>query len=188
MLSSKLGHFLDKPLFPFISVVKIRPDVYTIIGLILNLFSAWIVIFDLFWGGILLGIASIFDILDGVSARYYGTSSKFGAFLDSFFDRISEGFFFAGLTLNFTLRNDIKGVLLSLIALILSYLISYARARAEGLGLNCKVGIIERPERIILLLLGLLTEMPHLFLFILCILSFFTVAQRFYHTYLLCKK
>jgi phosphatidylglycerophosphate synthase len=183
MLSSKIGHFFDKPLSPVVKFLNLNPNFYTITGLILNLISAYVVITDFFIGGVLLGIASFFDMLDGISARVNACSTRFGAFLDSFIDRVVEGVFFLCLGINFILNIDFTGVLLAIVALILSYLISYIRARAEGLGIACKVGLIERPERIILLLIGLLFDIVKPVLFILCFLSFITVIQRFVWVY-----
>lgn len=183
MLSSKLGHFLDKPLAPVIKFININPNFYTISGLLLNLLSAYVVIEDFFLGGIILGVGSIFDMLDGITARINGRVTKFGAFLDSFLDRISEGFLFLGIAIHFAVSVDLIGALFSIIVLIFSYLISYVRARAEGLGVDCKVGLIERPERIILVLIGLIFGHIKLFLIILSFLSLITIFQRFFWIY-----
>ncbi len=183
MLSSKLGHFFDKPLTPVVKFLNLSPNFYTITGLILNLISAYVVINDFFMGGVLLGIASFFDMLDGISARVNAGTTRFGAFLDSFIDRVAEGVFFLCIGINFIINIEFSGAFLAIVALILSYLISYIRARAEGLGIECKVGLIERPERIILLLIGLLFDILELMLFILCFLSFITVIQRFLWVY-----
>lgn len=183
MLSSKLGHFLDRPLAPIIKFININPNFYTVFGFLLNLLSAYILIEDLFWGGIILGFASVFDMLDGISARINRRVTKFGAFLDSFLDRISEGFIFLGIAVHFALSVDFIGALFSIIVLIFSYLISYIRARAEGLGIDCKVGLIERPERIIILLVGLIFGYLNFLLMLLSLLSLITVIQRFYWVY-----
>lgn len=183
MLSNKLGHFLDRPLAPIIKLININPNYYTIFGFILNLLSAYILVDDLLTGGILLGVASIFDMLDGISARINGRVTKFGAFLDSFLDRISEGFLFLGIAIHFALSVDLIGALISIIALIFSYLISYIRARAEGLGIDCKVGLIERPERIIIVLIGLVFGHIKIFLIVLSCLSLITIFQRFFWVY-----
>ncbi|MCX7771196.1 MAG: CDP-alcohol phosphatidyltransferase family protein [Proteobacteria bacterium] len=183
MLSSKLGHFLDKPLAPIVKFININPNYYTFLGLLLNLFAAYVVIEDFFMGGILLGFASIFDMLDGISARINGKATKFGAFLDSLLDRISEGVFLLGMAINFALSVDLFGALITIVVLILSYLISYIRARAEGLGIECKVGLIERPERIILLLIGLIFGYLKYLLVVLAILSLITIVQRFLWVY-----
>ncbi len=183
MLSSKLGHFLDKPLAPIIKSVNINPNYFTIIGLLLNLSSAYVVIEDFFMGGILLGVGSIFDMLDGIAARVNGKVTKFGAFLDSFLDRISEGFLFLGIAIHFALSVDFVGAFFSNIVMIFSYLISYVRARAEGLGIDCKVGLVERPERIIIILIGLIFDQVKIFLFILSFFSLITVFQRVFWIY-----
>jgi phosphatidylglycerophosphate synthase len=143
-------------------------------------------------------------MMDGDVARATGGSSKFGAFLDSTLDRIGEGALFAGLAAYYFARahggalwiegdvdasarwGDPEGrtmAFLSLATLILSFMVSYTRARAEGLGLDCKVGIMERPERILLLLVGTLLGqrfMPGV-LGLLFLLTLVTVGQRVYH-------
>lgn len=183
MLSSKLGHFLDKPLSPIVKFININPNYYTFFGFLLNLLASYVLIDNLFTGGILLGIASLFDMLDGISARMNGRVTKFGAFLDSFLDRISEGFLFLGIAIHFALSIDLVGALLCGIVLILSYLISYIRARAEGLGIECKVGLIERPERIIIVLIGTIFGQLKFLIILLAILSLITVFQRFHWVY-----
>lgn len=183
MLSSRLGHFFDKPLSPLIKFLNLSPNFYTVTGFILNLIASYFVISDFFIGGIFFGIASFFDMLDGISARVNSKKTNFGAFLDSFIDRVSEGLFFFGIAINFVVNVDFTGGLLAISALILSYLISYIRARAEGLGICCKIGLIERPERVILLLIGLISGNLKILLIVLCFFSLITVFQRFFWVY-----
>jgi len=164
----------------------VSPLAVTLAGLILSFVGAFeIVRGRLLSGGLFLLIAGICDTLDGSLARRTGRESAFGAFLDSTIDRIAELASFAAVTLYFGLRWDGGpiAVLLCLIALGGSFLTSYVRARAEGLGLECRVGWLERPERIAILVVGLLLGRRALFVAVVClaVLTSLTVLQRIMH-------
>jgi CDP-diacylglycerol---glycerol-3-phosphate 3-phosphatidyltransferase len=133
--------------------------------------------------GIILIVASICDSLDGSLARKTGKASKFGAFFDSNADRISEFTYFAALVFYFSGRGSGIMIFFTLAALAGSFLTSYSRARAEGLGLECSVGILERPERIVLLAAGLLfgSRILGAVMILLAILSIYTFIQRVLH-------
>lgn len=181
MLSARLGHFLDRPLKGLSLKIKIHPDVLSFTGFILSVFSALVIPLSPFYGGILLSAGGAFDILDGVVARNRNLVSRFGAFLDSTLDRFSDALLFSGVAIFFYLRGDIKHSLLSISCLIFSFLVSYTRARIEGLGGECRIGLAERPERIILLIGGLITGYIKLSLWIILISSFITTLQRIFH-------
>ena len=142
------------------------------------------------WGGLLLLVSGLFDVLDGQVARLGGMSSIFGAFYDSTLDRIGESAVFAGLALHF-MRGGVApasptlAVGVALTALAASLLVSYTRARAEGLGLECKVGIAARAERILLLGVPCLFAPSVTFLFwivvVLALAAAITVIQRVVH-------
>ncbi len=134
-------------------------------------------------GGIILIVASLCDSLDGSLARKTGKVSTFGAFFDSNADRISEFAYFAALTFYFSGRGSGIMIFFTLSALAGSFLTSYSRARAEGLGLECSVGILERPERIVLLAAGLLFggRILDAVMILLAILSIYTFIQRVLH-------
>jgi CDP-diacylglycerol--glycerol-3-phosphate 3-phosphatidyltransferase len=136
-------------------------------------------------GSILLFLSAGFDMLDGALARVSSQQSRFGAFLDSVLDRYSEATILGALVYVFTVRGNVPVVLLVYAVAIGSLLISYARARAEGLGLDAKVGIAPRPERIIILGLGLLINFATAVaaLVILAILTHVTAIQRLYHVW-----
>lgn len=105
-------------------------------------------------GGWLLGVTALFDVLDGMVARRTGRSSAFGAFYDSTLDRVADGFVLGGLAVFFATRSEWWGVPMvgvCVLALVGSYLTSYTRARAEALGIDARVGILQRPERVVLL-------------------------------------
>ncbi|MDE3173491.1 MAG: CDP-alcohol phosphatidyltransferase family protein [Gemmatimonadota bacterium] len=108
-------------------------------------------------GGFFLGLTALFDVLDGMVARKSGTASTFGAFLDSTLDRLADGFVLGGLAVFYALNTlhhswaSVPMVVMCLLGLIGSFLTSYTRARAEALGIDAKVGMLQRPERVVLL-------------------------------------
>lgn len=185
----------------------VKPDHLTYAGLGLSLLAALLLGRGDFLGGaFVIGLSGLCDILDGDIARETNAVSPFGAFLDSTLDRIGEGALYAGVANFYYTRSQggalwLKGTfqgearwgdpdghtlaVLSLAVLLLSFLVSYARARAEGLGLECKVGVMERPERMLTLAAGALLGqrfMPGA-LGILFLLTLVTVLQRVYHVY-----
>jgi CDP-diacylglycerol--glycerol-3-phosphate 3-phosphatidyltransferase len=134
-------------------------------------------------GGLILIAASLCDTLDGSLARKTGKASTFGAFFDSTGDRISEFSYFAALTFYYSGGGKGLMIFFTLAALAGSFLTSYTRARAEGLGLECTVGILERPERVVLLAAGLLFggRILDAVVILLAILSIYTFIQRVMH-------
>jgi len=136
---------------------------------------------------VLILTGGLFDMLDGVSARVNNKVTRFGAFLDSVLDRYSDAFLFLSIAWYLASKGEHNGVFLSLGTLVGAFLISYARARAEGLGEECKTGIMERPERIILLIFALLTGWLVPILWIMFVLTHVTVIQRVYHVWKVMK-
>jgi len=132
------------------------------------------------WGGIALLIASCFDGLDGALARTTNTVSRFGAFLDSTFDRYSEAIVYCGLIVYYSRINAETLLVLTYAAIIGSLLVSYARARAEGLNIECKEGLLTRVERVLILIIFLLINQMHIGLWVLAILANATALQRIY--------
>lgn len=171
----------------------ITPNMVTVVGLLLSGLTAAVLASGHFIGGGLLVLFSgAFDMLDGGLARARGGGTKFGAFFDSTLDRFSEGIIYLGLLYWFTTAQRPKSAVLIYLVILGSLLISYSRARAEGLGLDCKVGLLARPERVILLGLALLIDGGHVgslpndevlvvVLAGMVILTFFTLAQRIWH-------
>jgi phosphatidylglycerophosphate synthase len=137
-------------------------------------------------GGILILLSGGFDLLDGIVARTTGKVTAFGAFLDSVLDRYSDAALFLGIGVY--LRDDPLNILLVGLTFIGTVLISYVRARAEGLGLTCNIGIMERPERIIILSIGGIFDILISVLWILLILTHFTAIQRIYHTWSMTRR
>lgn len=164
---------------------RITPNMLTILGLLLTLaVTLTLAAGHLVWGGILVLLTSAFDMLDGALARATERNSKFGAFFDSTIDRYSEALIFLGLLLHY---QGVQGSQLQAglvyLAIIGSLMVSYTRARAEALGLDCKVGILARPERIILLSIGLIIGWLDFTLAILALFTNLTAGQRMYHVW-----
>jgi CDP-diacylglycerol---glycerol-3-phosphate 3-phosphatidyltransferase len=160
-------------------------NMLTVIGLILNAAVAAVIAADHpRWGGALLLVASAFDMLDGAVARATGTTSKFGGFLDSTLDRYSESVVFLGVLIYILDTSDARtGAILVFLATVGSLMISYARARAEALGWRASVGLVARPERVILLALCLLIDQPMWALWALAILTHLTAVTRILHVW-----
>ncbi len=190
MISARLGHRLDKPLAPLaqhITLTGITPNFLTITGFIVSIAaSASFILKTPKMAGILILLSGGFDLLDGVVARTSGKVTAFGAFLDSLLDRYSDAMLFFGIGI-YLIDNSFN-VFLTALVFTGTFLISYVRARAEGLGLTCNVGLMERPERIILLALGGIFNILLPVLWILLIFTHFTVFQRIYHTWLITRR
>ena len=175
MLGGRLGHFLDAPLAPIARRITLSPNTLTVAGFLITIVAALVIPYHLRIGGILILIGGMFDVLDGIVARTGGKASQFGAFLDSVVDRYSDAFLFLAVAWYCTERGDFTGALVSLGTLIGAFLISYTRARAEGLGKSCHTGLMERPERVVLLAFGALTGWLLPVLWVMLILTHFTV-------------
>ncbi|MFH0933352.1 MAG: CDP-alcohol phosphatidyltransferase family protein [Nitrospirota bacterium] len=181
MLSAKLGHFLDIPLSHIAKRIPLSPNTLTIVGFLITAVAALVIPKSIKLGGILILIGGLFDILDGVVARMRGGITQFGAFLDSVLDRYADAFLFLAISWYFIEKGNLTGAYLSLGTLVGAFLISYARARAEGLGTSCHTGIMERPERIILLAFATISGWLLPVLWIMLVLTHITVLQRIYH-------
>ena len=165
----------------------VSPDAVTIVGTLGVAASAlWFFPRGEFLAGTLLIAVFVFsDTIDGVMARHSGRTSSFGAFLDSSLDRIGDASIFGGLVLYYAWRGDRVLTCVALAVLVLGLLVSYVRARAEGLGMTASVGVAERADRLVLILvatfvtgIGLWEPMVALALWILAVLSAITVLQR----------
>ena len=134
---------------------RVNPNVITTVGTVCTLIAAAIYASGhISIAGWVLGLTAIFDVLDGAVARRTGRETAFGAFYDSTLDRVSDGAVLAGLTVfyaDISARHSLPMVAVCLVAIIATFLTSYARARAEALGFDAKVGLIQRPERVVLL-------------------------------------
>ena len=157
------GRRLARPLVLTLDRLGVTPDTVTVAGLLLSWVAAWLLARGALAGGALvLAAGSLLDMLDGGLARLQGTSSARGAFLDSNVDRLSEAAVYAGLAWQFTAPGAVHraAVLWCVLALGGSLCTSYARARAEGLGRECRGGWLQRPERMIALIAALLLGRP----------------------------
>ncbi len=170
--------------------VGVTPDAVTVAGTVGVLVASALAAFGhLLVATILATFAALTDILDGSMARQRGTSSTFGAFLDSSMDRIGDGAIFACLAYWLFTTDEPGAAVAALVVLVTSQVTSYVRARAEALGLTANVGLIERPERLLGIGVGGLCAgfgwPPGMFivLWVLAVLSVVTVGQRFVHVY-----
>jgi len=188
MLSARFGHFLDIPLRPVAKRIPFSPNILTIIGFLITVVAALIIPYNIRLGGMVILIYGMFDMLDGIGARTGGKVSRFGAILDSVLDRYSDAFIFLAIAYYLAAKGDHNGAFLSLGTLVGAFLISYARARAEGLGESCHTGIMERPERIILLIFATITGWIVPVLWIMLVLTHITVVQRIYYVWRLMRQ
>lgn len=192
-LREALSRYVEMPAVRFLASLGISPGLMTLLGLLIAIVAACLA-----GAGLLLASGLVFlgsgllDFLDGGLARHSGRVSSAGALLDSVTDRLSEGALFVGLGIHAALRDagaaeSVVMVALLVLTLLFSQMVSYVRARGEGLGVSCKVGLLTRPERVVLLSLGLVLEgvglAPALLVTvgIVGLLSLYTVVQRFLH-------
>jgi len=165
--------------------LRIHPNTLTLIGYLINVAAAFALGYGHFvWAGVIIVIANIFDMIDGKVAHELQLQSQFGAFWDSTLDRFSDLALLTGLIFLYSKLGRSDYVMVAALALIFSIMTSYARARAESLVEKCKVGFMERPERIVLLIIGAVTNRMAAVLWVILVLSILTVANRIYYTYL----
>ncbi len=186
------GRHLVTQLIRPMARLGITPNMLTVIGLLLSLLTAVVIAQGfLFTGGLLVLLAGLFDMFDGAMARVQHSATPFGAFFDSTLDRYSESIILFGL-LWYTLQRPANFrdifwptsheqtwmILFIYIAIVGSLLVSYTKARAEGLGIECKGGLLARPERVVLLAIGLLFGVSIWILAILAIFTHVTAIER----------
>ena len=164
--------------------LRIHPNVLTFVGVVITGWSAVHLATDRFvTGGIIMVVASIFDFIDGKVAHETGLMSKFGGFWDSVIDRFSDILLFIGLIYLYSGLGRTDYVMVASFAMMFALMTSYTRARAESLIAKCKVGFMERPERIVLFMIGAFTNRMAGVMWVILVLSVFTVADRIIHTY-----
>lgn len=172
------------PIVKVFSKTGLSPNAVTLLGLLVNVAAACVIATGhLFAGGVLVLFSGLFDLIDGALARFSGQTSRFGAFLDSTVDRLSEAVLFLGLLILYVMEGSTLEVLLVFVILVGCFLVSYIRARAEGLGISCRVGLFTRPERVIVLALGLLLNQVFIILWVLLAFTYVTVAQRLFYVW-----
>src|SRR6186713_1487999 len=178
-------------MFPLRAIISasvalgIHPNVLTLIGVLINVGAACALGVDRFaLAGIIMIVGNIFDFIDGKVAHITNTESRFGAFWDSTLDRFSDIALFLGLIYLYADLGRTGYVMVASLAMMFSIMTSYARARAESLIEKCKVGFMERPERIVLFMIGAFTNRMAAVLWVILVLSIVTVANRIHYTYL----
>lgn len=177
------SYYLTQPAVRLLARTSITPNAITWLGFLLAVgAAAFIITGHLFAAGLVVLVAGFFDILDGALARHKNQATHFGAVLDSTLDRLSEAVVLLGILVLYARDQSIAPILLVGVVLLGSLLVSYVRARAEALGLECQVGIFTRAERVIVLALGLLlSQIAYalvIALAIIALFSFITVGQR----------
>ena len=170
---------------------RLTPNAISVTGLVLNLAAAALVVQELFvLGGVAFIVGSIMDTLDGRYSRMSGKGTLFGAFLDSTLDRIEEGLVLAAVAWYFADQGDAVAAAACVVTVLGSLMVSYTRARAEALGVECKVGIATRPVRVVILSIGLVFAAGELIndvdllepaVYVMAGLTAFTVVQRVWH-------
>jgi len=184
-----VANYLTQPAVRLLARTSITPSAITWFGFLLAVGDAALIIAGhLFAAGFVVLFAGFFDMLDGALARHTNQTTRFGAVLDSILDRLSEAVLLLGILVLFLLVEELSvlftllakewSILLVCLALSGSLLVSYIRARAEALGLECQVGLFTRTERVIVLALGLWLNQVVIALAIIVVFSFFTIGQR----------
>ena len=179
-LRSILDSFLVNPILFLLLKLKLTPNAVTFLGFLICCISAYFISSGSFLvGGLLVLFSGFMDIFDGALARKMELITDRGAFLDSTFDRLSEAIVLIGLIYFFSTSNETNLVLLTSLSLVFSILISYLRARIEGLGYNSKGGFFTRPERVLVVSLGLIFFSPEFTVILLAIATTAGLLHRF---------
>ena len=187
MIGNKVGRRLD----PYINYILKKtlgnhgnPNLFTLSGFVATLVASFLIIKGFwFWAGLAIILSGLFDLFDGVVARNLGKVTPFGGFLDSVIDRYSDLFLLTALLIYYLRKEDANMVILTSFVSIGTAIIPYARARAEAAQISCNAGLMERAERIILLAAGALLQWMNPILWVLAILTHFTVLERIYYVY-----
>jgi len=183
LIGITFGWIIDR-IVRWLALSKIHPNVLTFIGLLINIWAAWLFSEGkLFAAGLVVVGASVFDMVDGRVARATNRVTRFGGFFDSVLDRYSDLALFMGLLVYYASINRYFYIVLTAIVMTGSVMVSYTRARAENSIPKCKVGFLERPERIVLIMIGALFNHMAAVLWVIAILSNWTVVHRMIYTY-----
>lgn len=179
----KNTRFIIDPIVGLLARLGISPNALTVAGFAINVVAGVLIgLGHLTAGGLVMAlIAMPLDAFDGSLARATNQQSRFGAFFDSVLDRFAEAAILTGLVAYFAGQGDVLSVVATFAALVGSLMVSYTRARAEGLGLECKVGLFSRLGRVILLAAGLILNQPVIMIWLLAVLSNATALQRILH-------
>jgi len=182
------GAIIDR-IVRWLALSRIHPNVLTFIGLLINIGAAFL--FATGWfrcAGLVVIGAGLFDMVDGRVARATSQVTRFGGFFDSVVDRYSDLGLYMGLLVYYASINRFFYIVLTAIVMTGSVMVSYTRARAENTIPKCKVGFLERPERIVLIILGALANRMAAVLWVIAVLSNLTVIHRMIFTWQECKR
>jgi CDP-diacylglycerol---glycerol-3-phosphate 3-phosphatidyltransferase len=174
-----------------LALSRINPNVLTLMGLVVNSYAAFLFGYAngdnqrrmFFYAGLVIIGSGFFDLVDGRVARASNKVTRFGAFFDSVVDRYSDASLFFGLLVYYARGNRFFYVVLTALVMISAIMVSYARARAESLIGACRVGFMERPERLVLLIIGALFNVMAPVLWVIAVLSTITVVHRIVYTW-----
>ena len=186
MVSEKIGDTLGRVLDAIVrgfAASGVNPNFLTFIGFGINLLAAYLFAYGYFrWAALTIILAGVFDMTDGRVARLEGRVTPFGGFYDSVMDRYSDLCLLIGLVIYYGRINRFQYVSLVAVAMIGSVMVSYSRARAENVIPSCKAGFLERPERVVLIIIGALFDRMAPVLWLIAVLSNVTVIHRIIHT------
>ncbi len=185
------GAIIDR-IVRWLALSRIHPNALTFFGLVINIWAAWLFALagsssdpatDFRWAGVVIIGAGLFDMVDGRVARATSQVTRFGGFFDSVVDRYSDLALFMGLLVYYARINRFFYIVLTAIVMTGSVMVSYTRARAENAIPKCKVGFLERPERVVLIIIGALSFRMAPVLWVIAILSNLTVVHRMIYTW-----
>lgn len=185
------GGIIDR-IVRWLALSRIHPNVLTFIGLVINIWAAWLFAragsavdpkVDFRWAAVVVICAGLFDMVDGRVARATSQVTRFGGFFDSVVDRYSDLALYMGLLVYYASINRFFYIVLTAVVMTGSVMVSYTRARAENTIPKCKVGFLERPERIVLIIIGALFDRMAAALWVIAVLSNLTVIHRMIYTW-----
>ncbi|MEO5896684.1 MAG: CDP-alcohol phosphatidyltransferase family protein [Vicinamibacterales bacterium] len=183
-LIGTIGMFPLRAIIAACVALRIHPNILTFVGVLINIAAACALGTGRFLtAGVIMIVANIFDFIDGKVARALKAETKFGGFWDSVIDRFSDIALFIGLIYLYSTLHRTDYVIITSLAMMFAIMTSYTRARAESLIARCKVGFMERPERIVLFMIGAFTNRMAAVMWVIGVLSVFTVADRIIYTY-----
>ncbi len=177
--------FIVDPIVTFLARYRLSPDTLTILGMVAHFFFAWLIaIGQMRWASVAMFFIVPLDAFDGALARKLGRKQGgFGAFLDSTLDRLAEIILFGGFISYYVDNGNELMLAVAYIAITGSLMVSYTRARAESLGMSCKVGVLSRVERYAVMMFFLVLDLPHIALVILAVFTYVTAFQRMHHVW-----
>jgi len=187
MIGNRIGHRLDPYLYYVLKKIspgRGNPNFFTLLGFFATFFAS-LLILNGYWflAGLGIILSGLFDLFDGVAARKLGKVTALGSFLDSVLDRYSDLLLLLAILVYYLKRGESDIVVLTSFVSIGTVLIPYIRAKAEALQVSCNIGLMERAERIILLVIGALFNRMEPVLWILAVLTHFTVLQRIHYVW-----